>query len=65
MAYIETATPNTTMAALANPLASIAKYIRYRRTYAELKALPLDVLLDLDLYAGDLKNVARKAVYKA
>lgn len=41
----------------------LARYRRYRRTHAELQDLPLDVLLDLDLYRGDLKQVARRAVY--
>lgn len=39
------------------------KYKAYRRTYAELNALPTDSLLDLDLYRDELKDVARKAVY--
>lgn len=41
----------------------VRKYKAYRRTYSELNALPLDSLLDLDLYRGDLKDVARRAVY--
>ncbi len=39
------------------------RYAAYRRTYAELNALHIDALLDLDLYRGDLKQVAHKAVY--
>ena len=39
------------------------KYRTYRRTLAELRALSVDSLLDLDLYRGDLKTVARHAVY--
>lgn len=39
------------------------KYLAYRRTYAELSALSTDSLLDLDLYRGDLKSVARRAAY--
>lgn len=38
------------------------KHSRYRRTLRELRALPLDVALDLDL-AGAEKDVARRAVY--
>jgi uncharacterized protein YjiS (DUF1127 family) len=39
------------------------KYRAYRRTLAELRALPIDMLLDLDFYRGDLKAIARRAVY--
>lgn len=35
----------------------------YRRTLAELRALPIDSLLDLDLHRGDLSAVAHRAVY--
>lgn len=38
------------------------RYQAYRRTYAELNALPTDSLLDLDLDRGELKRMARKAV---
>lgn len=43
---------------------SVAKYLRYRRTLGELDALSTDSLLDLDLYRGDLRKVARDAVYR-
>lgn len=39
------------------------KYRNYRRTLSELRALSIDSLLDLDLYRGDLKTVARRSVY--
>jgi hypothetical protein len=39
------------------------KRARYQRTVAELKALPLDVALDLDIYPGDAERIARDAVY--
>ncbi len=39
------------------------KYRTYRRTLAELRALPIDSLLDLDFHRDDLKSIARKAVY--
>ena len=42
---------------------SVARYLRYRRTLGELDALSTDSLLDLDLYRGDLRRVARNAVY--
>ncbi|MDJ1007257.1 MAG: hypothetical protein QNJ13_05470 [Paracoccaceae bacterium] len=35
----------------------------YNRTVAELKALPVDTALDLDIYKGDAESIARKAVY--
>ncbi|MEE4118025.1 MAG: hypothetical protein V2I65_03315 [Paracoccaceae bacterium] len=36
---------------------------RYLRTRQELRALPLDVALDLDIYPGDADRIARSAVY--
>ena len=36
---------------------------RYRRTLAELRTLSLDGRLDLDIYAGDIPALARRAVY--
>jgi hypothetical protein len=36
---------------------------RYARTVAELRAMPLDVALDLDLYPGDAERIAAQAVY--
>ena len=35
----------------------------YRRTVHEIRNLPIDVALDLDLYAGDAERIAREAVY--
>ncbi len=40
-------------------------WIKYRRTAAELQKLPLDVALDLDIYRGDARRIARQAVYGA
>ncbi len=40
----------------------LGKHAAYRRTLRELRALPLDVALDLDI-AGAEKRVARRAVY--
>ena len=45
----------------ADLIAFVQRYVRYRRTYAELDALTIDGLLDLDLYRGDLKRVAWEA----
>ncbi len=39
------------------------KYRTYRRTLAELRALPIDSLLDLEFNRGDLKSIAHRAVY--
>ncbi len=41
----------------------IAKRAEYRRTIKELRSLPLDVALDLDIYPGDAKRIASRAVY--
>ncbi len=37
----------------------------YNRTVSELKSLPTDVALDLDIYKGDAEKIARRAVYGA
>jgi uncharacterized protein YjiS (DUF1127 family) len=39
------------------------KRARYRRTVQELRAMPLDVALDLDIYQGDAERIAARAVY--
>ena len=39
------------------------KYRSYRRTLSELRALPIDSLLDLDFHRGDLRAIARRATY--
>jgi uncharacterized protein YjiS (DUF1127 family) len=40
-----------------------AKRAAYKRTVAELEAMPLDVALDLDLFREDARRIARHAVY--
>ncbi len=42
-----------------------ARRAAYARTVRELRALPLDVALDLDIYPGDAERLARRAVYGA
>ena len=42
---------------------AMRKRAAYHRTVAELQALPLDVALDLDIYPGDARSIARRAVY--
>jgi uncharacterized protein YjiS (DUF1127 family) len=37
----------------------------YRRTISELKRLPLDARLDLDIYDAEIPAIARRAVYGA
>ena len=43
----------------------LKKRSRFRRTVAALRAMPLDVALDLDLYSGDAEKIARRVVYGA
>jgi uncharacterized protein YjiS (DUF1127 family) len=38
---------------------------RYRRTVAEIEAMPLDVALDLEIWREDARRIARHAVYGA
>ncbi len=35
----------------------------YRQTVNEIRRLPIDIALDLDLYPGDAEFIARRAVY--
>ena len=39
------------------------RYVSYRRTLSQLEKLDTDALLDLDLYRGDLKQVAWTAAF--
>ncbi len=41
----------------------LEKRAAYNRTVREIRSLPIDVALDLDLYAGDAERIARRAVY--
>lgn len=43
--------------------AAASKRAAYARTVAEIEAMPLDVALDLDIYRGDARKIAREAVY--
>ncbi|MCR8549680.1 hypothetical protein M4578_17765 [Salipiger sp. P9] len=43
--------------------ARLGRRARYRRTLRELRALPLDTALDLDIYRGDARRIASEAVY--
>jgi len=42
---------------------AVNKRVRYRRTVAELKSLPLDTALDLNIHKEDAKKIASQAVY--
>ena len=44
-------------------LARARRWAAYRRTVAELRAMPLDTALDLDLYHGDAEKIAARAIY--
>jgi hypothetical protein len=35
----------------------------YRKTVREIRSLPIDIALDLDIYPGDAEPIARQAVY--
>jgi hypothetical protein len=42
---------------------AMQKRAAYRRTVAEIRSMPLDVALDLNIYRGDAEALARRAVY--
>ena len=46
-----------------NFLDDLKKRRAYHRTLNELRRMPLDVALDLDIYRGDAEKLARRAVY--
>lgn len=46
-----------------NFMEELKKRRAYRNTINELRRLPLDTALDLDIYNGDIENIARRAVY--
>jgi hypothetical protein len=39
------------------------KRAAYNRTVQEIRMMPLDVALDLDIYPGDAEKIAAQAVY--
>lgn len=41
----------------------IEKRAAYHQTVREIRAMPLDVALDLDIYQGDAEKIAYDAVY--
>ena len=43
----------------------VKKYRNYRKTVHELRSLSMDLALDLDIYPGDAKKLARRAVWGA
>ena len=42
---------------------AVQKRVAYNRTVYELETLPLNTRLDLDIYAGDIPQIAARAVY--
>lgn len=50
---------------VSNLRAAARNRVAYMRTVAELSQLSLDTRLDLDIYAGDVRRIARRAVYGA
>lgn len=46
-----------------NFMDELKKHAAYHRTVRELRRMPLDTALDLDIYPGDVKSIARRAVY--
>jgi len=41
----------------------LQKRAAYNRTVQEIRMMPLDVALDLDIYPGDAEQIAYKAIY--
>lgn len=46
-----------------NFMNDLKKRAAYHRTVRELRRLPLDVALDLDIFPGDAEAIAHRAVY--
>lgn len=44
-------------------LTDLKKRALYNRTVRELRNLPVDTALDLDIYPGDAERLAQRAVY--
>ncbi|WP_190325564.1 hypothetical protein [Salipiger aestuarii] len=52
------------MTQLINALRSrLDRRAKYLRTLRELRSMPLDVALDLDIHQGDAHRIAAQAVY--
>jgi hypothetical protein len=41
----------------------LEKRAAYNRTVHEIRMMPLDVALDLDIYRGDAEKIAYNAIY--
>ena len=46
-----------------NLINSLRKRVVYTNTVRELRNLPTDIALDLDIYPGDAERIAYRAVY--
>ena len=42
---------------------ALRKRAAYNRTVRDISEMPLDTAVDLDLYQGDARKIARRAVY--
>jgi hypothetical protein len=41
----------------------LQKRAAYHRTVQEIRSMPLDVALDLNIYQGDAERIAHEAIY--
>ncbi|MCH2165743.1 MAG: hypothetical protein MK098_13990 [Marinovum sp.] len=41
----------------------ISKRSAYRRTVEEIRSMPVNIALDLDIYPGDAERIAYRSVY--
>ncbi|MFP7570461.1 hypothetical protein [Marivita sp. S2033] len=41
----------------------LSKRAAYNRTVREIREMPMDIALDLNIYPGDARKIAHKAVY--
>lgn len=41
----------------------LRKRVSYHRTIREIRDMPLDVALDLDIYRGDAEKIAQRTIY--
>lgn len=51
------------MTVIAQVRSAVVKWMQFLATKRALENLPLDVALDLDIYRGDARRIATRAVY--
>ncbi len=61
--FAPTVTNNPFMVIDMNFMEELKKHAAYHRTVRELRRMPLDTALDLDIYPGDAKQIAHRAVF--